>query len=424
MTITGMTQPPLFPVSIKTTIPVQEAKLDNGARVYLIEAGTEDIMRMEFVFRAGIVNDYIPLVASSANMMLTEGTANYTAEALNSKLDYYGIFLNLGCDRDTAGLTVYFLSRHFTKVLDLASEILFKPAFYEKELDLLMKKRLSWYLVGREKVQNLAMDRFFESVFGPHHPYGRQVHEEDFGNITPAVLKDFHTKFYTPETMAVIISGRIHSNAVDLLEKTFGGLHSKKIFIEENPAVLKGSARMKVHLKKPGAVQTAIRIGSSTINIRHPDYPGLKFLNVVLGGYFGSRLMKNIREKNGYTYGIHSRVSSFDQSGFKVISTEVGNQYRKAAAQEIYREIMKLRAEPVPPEEMEVVRNFMSGEMVRMFDGPFALAESFKSIWEFGLDDNYYTKFAELIKTITPEELMRLAEKYYNTDDLYEITAG
>ena len=424
MTITGRTQPPLFPVNIKTSIPVRPAKLDNGARVCLIEAGTEDIMRMEFVFRAGIVNDYVPLLASSANMMLTEGTANYTAEALNRILDYYGVFLSPGCARDTAGLTLYFLSRHFAKVLELAEEILFKPAFQQKELDLLMNKRLRWYLVGREKVQNLAMDRFFESVFGPHHPYGRQVREEDFGNITPAVLKDFHSKFYTPETMAVIISGRIPGDAVNLLEKSFGQLHSKKIFIENNPAVLKGYGRRKVHLKKPGAVQTAIRIGSSAINIRHPDYPGLKFLNVMLGGYFGSRLMKNIREKNGFTYGIHSTVSSFDQSGFKVISTEVGNQYRKRAAEEIYREIMKLRTVPVPPEEMEVVRNYMTGEMVRMFDGPFALAESYKSIWEFGLDDNYYAGFAEMIKTITPDELMRLAEKYYNIEDLYEITAG
>ncbi len=419
-----MIRPPIFPVNIRTSIPVQQAKLGNGAQVYLIPSGTEDIMRMEFVFRAGIVRDYIPLLASTTNMMLTEGTESYTAEKLNSILDYYGVFLNLSCERDTAGLTAYFLTRHFPKILDLTREIVFNPVFPEKELDLLMRKRLRWYLVGREKVQNLAMDRFFESVFGRHHPYGRQVVVEDFGKMKSSALKDFHSKYYTPESMAVIISGKIHNNAIEMLEGAFGRLNSKKIFIEENPAALKGSGRRKFHLKKQGAVQTAIRIGSKAINIRHSDYPGLKFLNVVLGGYFGSRLMKNLREKNGYTYGIHSTLSSFDLSGFKVISTEVGSGYAKRASNEIYREIERLRSEPVPPEEMEVVRNYMSGEMVRMFDGPFALAESFKAVWEFGLDDGYYAGFAETVKTITSGELMRLAEKHYNPDDLYEITAG
>jgi predicted Zn-dependent peptidase len=424
MTIPAMIQPPIFPISIRTSIPVQQDKLSNGAQVYIIPAGTEDIMRMELVFRAGIVRDYIPLLASTANAMLSEGSESYSAEELNRVLDFFGVFLNLSCERDTAGLTAYFLTRHFPKILDLTKEMVFKSVFPEKELDLIMQKRLRWFLVGREKVQNLAMEKFFESVFGRHHPYGRQVVAEDFGKLNSSVLRDFHSKYYTPESMAVIISGKIHRDAIDLLEEAFGGLHSKKIFIEENPSVLKGSGRRKVHLKKPEAVQTAIRIGSSAINIRHPDYPGLKFLNVVLGGYFGSRLMKNLREKNGYTYGILSSISSFELSGFKVISAEVGSKYVKRAISEIYKEIVRLRSEPVPHEEMEVVRNFMSGEMVRMFDGPFALAESFKAVWEFGLDESYYASFADMVKTITPGELMRLAEKYYNPDDLYEITAG
>ena len=187
---------------------------------------------------------------------------------------------------------------------------------------------------------------------------------------------------------------------------------------------LHGGTSGKVSINKPGAVQTAIRIGSATINKRHPDYPGLKILDAILGGYFGSRLMKNIREEKGYTYGISSSLTSLDLSGYKVISTEVGRINTQKTIDEIYKEIRLLQTVPVGRDEMAVVRNYMSGEMVRMFDGPFALAESFRSAWEFGLDNSYYHRLAEKIITIEPDEIIELARKYYNIDELYEVTAG
>ncbi len=417
-------QPPLFPFAATTSMPFKQIELRNGVSVFIIDAGTEDVMRIEFVFRAGTVKEDIPLLASTTNMMLTEGSENYTSEELNRLLDFYGIFLNLGVEKDCAGLIVFFLNRHIEKALGLTREILFRPIFPEKELNQLMKKRLRWYMVNREKVQNLAMDTFFESVFGNHHPYGRQVKVKDFEYMNPPVLKDFHSKFYVPEKMTIIVSGRIHEKTVDLLEKYFGELHSKNIYIEESENVIKGEELKKIHIEKEGAVQSAVRIGSSTINKRHTDYPGLKFLNTLLGGYFGSRLMKNIREEKGFTYGISSSVSSLDLTGFKVISTDVDRIKRELAVEEIYNEIRKLQTITVGKEEMEVVRNYMSGELLRMFDGPFAMAESLKAVWEFGLDTGYFNRLAGTMKTISPDEIIRLASTYYNIDDLYEITAG
>ena len=417
-------QPPVFPVE-KVVIPEAISfNLNNGVPVYLIEAGTEEIMRLEFTFRAGQVKEYLPLLASTTNMMLSEGSQNYSSEELNRLLDYYGAFLNLTAEKDRAGIVVFFLSKHIEKVLELSREILFRPVFPEAELNSLMKKRLRWYMVNREKVQNLAIDQFFESVFGKHHPYGHQVIEPDFDRMAPAILSDFHSKFYTPDNMAVIISGKIHEKTTELLNYYFGDITSKKIYTEDSESVLKGEKRKKVHINKPGTVQTAIRIGSSTINKRHPDYPGLKILNSVLGGYFGSRLMKNIREEKGYTYGIGSAVSSLDLTSYKVIFTEVSHNNCQKTIDEIYREIKLLQSVPVKKEEMAVVRNYMSGEMVRMFDGPFALAESFKSVWEFGLDNSYYYRLADKIKTIDPDEITELARTYYNIDELYEITVG
>jgi zinc protease len=171
-------------------------------------------------------------------------------------------------------------------------------------------------------------------------------------------------------------------------------------------------------------MQSAIRVGSATINKKHADYNGLLILDTVLGGYFGSRLMKNIREKKGYTYGINSSVMSLNQSGYKVIVTEVGKKHTTKTLNEIYKEIHLLQTKLIEPKELDVARSYMTGEMVRMFDGPFALAESFRAAWEFGLDNTYYYNLAEKIKTIEPDEIITLAKTYYNIDDLYEIIAG
>ncbi len=417
-------QPPVFPVE-KVIIPeAEKVMLNNNIPVYLIESGTEDIMRLEFTFRAGEVKENFPLLASTTNMMLSEGSRNYTPEELNRLLDYYGTFLNLSCEKDRAGMVIFLLNKHIEKILELGREILFRPLFSESEFLSLMKKRLHWFLVNREKVQNLAMDQFFESVFGKNHPYGHQVTENDFAHLTPEMLHDFHSKYYTVNNMAVIISGKKAENTIELLNDYIGDISSDNTPTEDSVKIPSGSTEKKIHIEKPGSVQSAIRIGSATINKRHPDYPGLKILDSILGGYFGSRLMKNIREEKGYTYGISSGVSSLDLSGYKVISTEVSPKNCRKVLNEIYKELILLQNEPVKNSEMEIVRNYMSGEMLRMFDGPFALAESFRSVWEFGLDNSYYHRLAEKIRSIEPDEITELARTYYNIDELYEVTVG
>ena len=417
-------QPPLFPVE---SVEIPEAAmhtLKNGVPVFLIESGTEDIMRLEFTFKAGQAREYIPLLASTTNMMLSEGSQNYSSEELNRQLDFYGTFLHLDCDRDRSEIVLFFLNKHIEKILELSREIVFRPAFPDPELNTLMKKRQRWHQVNREKVNKLADDQFFESVFGKNHPYGYKILEKDYENLNTSMLAEYHQRYYTTDNMAVIVSGKIHDQTIDLLNKYFGETVINRHYNSDNEHNIKGNTEKRVFINKDNSIQTAIRIGSSTINKMHPDYPGLKILDTILGGYFGSRLMKNIREDKGYTYGINSSVSSLNLAGYKMISTEVGKDNYRKALDEIYNEIRILQNKPINNEELNLVRNYMSGEMVRMFDGPFALAESFKSVWEFGLGNEYYHRLAEKIRIIEPDEITQLARTYYNIDDLYEVSAG
>jgi zinc protease len=399
-------------------------ELDNKVCTYMIEAGTEDIVRIEFNFLAGQIMENIPMVASTTNAMLLEGSQNYNAESINRTIDKYGAFPNLSYDKDSAGFIIFTLNKHIEKILDLCREILFRPVFPEDELITLLKYRLQRYQVNRQRVSVLSSDHFFQSIFGNDHPYGKYILPENFAEISRPMLQEFHTKHYNTSSLNIIVSGKLPPELAPLLNKFFGDIPEDKNKNQFSQEIIKGGDTKKIFIEKSDVIQSAIRIGSQTINKRNPDYPGLKVVDTILGGYFGSRLMKNIREDKGYTYGINSSVNSLLYSGFKIISTEVGVEYAEKTKEEIYREIKLLQTQPVTREELEIAKCFMSGEMIRMFDGPFALAESFKSVLDFGLNNEYYYRLADKVVTIEPDEIMQLASTYYNIEDLYEVVVG
>lgn len=417
-------QPTVFPVRKMIMPAVTMAKLSNGIPVYLINSGTEELTRTEFIFRAGQIKENAPLLSSTTNMMLKEGTLNNSAEDISKKLDYLGAFLSMQVDKDMAGLVIFTLNRHQEKVIELSSEILFKPAFPGKELKALMKKRQQWHRINKEKVQNIAHDKLFELMFGSDHPYGWQIKEDDYDNIDSSMLFTFHSSYYNAGEMAIIVSGNIPPSTLQILENNFGHLQTSGGKMIEMSTRFNSSSSKKAFVEKESTVQTAIRIGSPSINKRHHDYFGLKVVDTILGGYFGSRLMNNLREDKGYTYGIRSILTSLELTGYKMISTEVGNEYVNNTIEEIHKEIKSLQTNTIEKSELEIVRNYMLGELVRMFDGPFSSAESFRAAWEFGFDNDYYTRFADKILSIEPDEIKSLAQTYYLNNDLYEVMAG
>jgi predicted Zn-dependent peptidase len=185
------------------------------------------------------------------------------------------------------------------------------------------------------------------------------------------------------------------------------------------------TTKQRTHfIEKPDAIQSAVRVGRLLFNKKDPDYFKFQVLNTVLGGYFGSRLMANIREDKGYTYGIGSGLASLVNGGYFFISTEVGVDVTNNTLSEIYKEIKLLREQPVNNEELETVRNYVLGQFLRSVDGPYSLADKFKAIWEFGLGYDYFENYFKAVKTITPKEIQELANKYLQEEDLIELVVG
>jgi len=404
--------------------PVEET-LGNGLKVYSIRAGKQDVIRLEFIFDAGNGCEPAPLVADFTSRMLREGTRTYTSAEIAARVDYYGAHLETSCGHDWAAVTLHTLNKYLPALLPVLEEVIKQPVFPAEELAVSLRNEKQQFIVNNEKVRFIARNHFMKLIFGDDHPYGKLITEENYDTITRDDLRDFYRGHYSAGNCIIMAAGKLPDNLPKLLDLHFGqtGWEGEGTCKGETFTIHKPDGH-RHHITRKNALQTAIRIGRATINKVHHDYPGMQVLNTILGGYFGSRLMTNIREEKGYTYGIGSGLVSLKRSGYFFIASEVGAAYSRPAVEEIYKEMEELKTIPVPEEELSLVRNYMMGSFLRSIDGPFALADSFRSLWEYGLDYDHYLNFIRVIRDITPEELMQLARKYLDPASMIELTVG
>ncbi len=419
------TAPEIKAIKKLEVIQPKQYFLKNNIPVYFINAGTQDIIKIEFIFGAGTYYQQNKLVAQFTNKMLIEGTKNQTANEIADKIDFYGAFIQTEVEKDKAYIALYCLNKHLVNVLPTFEEIIKNAAFPENEFDIYLQNQKQLHTINTQKVNYLARLKFPSLVFGDHHPYGVSADIKDYNNLKRQDLIDFYKKHYKANNCKIIIAGKIDEAHFALLENHFGKNDwISEAKIENKTFVIEGSPDKKQFILKDDALQSAIRIGKALVNKTHKDYMGLQVLNTVFGGYFGSRLMTNIREDKGYTYGIGSGIISFINTGLFYITSEVGANVCKKAVDEIYKELKKLRTDLISENELNLVRNYMLGALLRNADGPFALADRFKALLEYDLTEEYYVSFVETINNITPKELQQLAQKYFHEDSMYELIVG
>lgn len=406
-------------------IKANEQRLNNNIHVYTINAGTQDLIKIEFLFAAGMYQQVMPLQATTVNTMLEEGTSKLNAAQIADKVDYYGAFLEVGVSQDSASVVLYTLNKHLAATLPVVEQVIKDAVFPQPELDTHLRNKKQKFLVNNQKVAVLARKQFTELLFGAKHPYGINVQELDFEIINRQHLLSFYQSHYRSNNCKVIVSGKVNDSVINLLNTHFGGNDWNTLQPIQQKTITTTGSTQKQHLSlKEDALQSAIRIGRLLFNKTHADYHSFQVLNTLLGGYFGSRLMSNIREDKGYTYGIGSGLASLQHSGYFFISTEVGVDVCQKALDEIYFEIKRLREELVPEEELELVKNYMLGTFLRSVDGPFALAERFKGIMEYNLQYDYFDRYLATIKDISASHIRELANQYLTTDSLLELVVG
>lgn len=406
-----------FDVRLK---PTEKVALSNGTAVYAVNAGAEDVLQLEWVFFAGNWHEGKPLVAATTNFMLKNGTVQKTAFQINEHFEYYGSYLNRTCANETATITLHCLSKHLEVLLPVVREMITESIFPEDELATYKQNMQQRLRVNLKKCDFVATRLIDTYLYGESHPYGRFSRFEDFEALNREELSVFYKDYYQHGKLILFAAGKLPINLFSLLEKAFGDLPLQTppiADIQSQPATEK---KYRV-MNDPQGLQGAVRIGTPFPNRHHPDFLKAQVLNSVFGGFFGSRLMTNIREEKGYTYGIHSYLENHLQQSAWVVSTETGRDVSEATVVEIYKEMEMLRNELIDDEELLLVRNYMIGSILGDLDGPFHIISRWKNLVLNGLDESFFYKQIETIKTVPAEELQELANKYLQPEKFYEL---
>lgn len=400
--------------------PCQHYTLDNGVHVYAVDAGAEDVLQIEWVFNAGNWFEDKNLTAASTNFLLKNGTTQKTAYQVNEHFEYFGSYLNRSCFNETSTVTLHCLNKHVEELLPVVREILTESVFPEEELNIYKQNMQQRLRVNMKKCDFVASRLIDAYVYGESHPYGRYSRFEDFEAIQREDLLRFYEQYYRQGKFVLFIAGRLPGNLQPLLNRYFGDLPVNEI--APAPKTMKPVAEKKYRITNdPTSVQGAIRLGQPFPNRHHPDFIKSQVLNNLFGGFFGSRLMSNIREDKGYTYGIYSYLENHIQETAWVISTEAGRDVCEATVEEVYKEMNRLRGEAVAADELLLVKNYMLGSILGDLDGPFHIINRWKNIILHGLPEDYFNTQIETIKSVNAEDLLALSNKYLLPENFYEL---
>ncbi len=408
------------PSSIELNDPVR-IQSSSGWPVYAFHQPGYEITRIDFVFPAGMNCHNNFLIGPAVNQLMDDGTKSKSSFEISNFFESYGAAFYGEGNYNYSSLTLVALSKHVERLLPVVNEIISEPVFPEKELQHYKDENQQRLLVEQKKVSYQARKKFFNLLFGSKSVYGFEEQPDDFTSITREELIRFHQENYLNKGLCIIISG----NADERMISKVDALLPKRSIIYSNLQIpsYETSKEKILHIEKEDALQTAIRIGRTFPDRSHPDYIPFNILQTILGGYFGSRLMANIREEKGYTYGINTIMQALPGVTAFYIATEVGKKVKDAAVEEVYKEMDALM-EPVGWDELNLVKNYLFGHFQRAIDGPLQLSKVFKTIHLQGSDFGYFRNYLTTLESISPEALSVIAQKYLNRGDYHQVTVG
>lgn len=393
----------------------------NGVQIYTLPTPDFEVVRFSFVFRAGTSVQHKPFAASAAANMLGEGSNSLTAQQIAEQLDFYGSYFDVNIDRDYVYISFCSLRKFFMPTLEVAREIILNPAFPEHEFDVYCSKRKQNLAIERKKVDMQSRELFASALFGAEHPYGISSPEACYDELTREDLIDVYRKLYTATNCFVVCSGQLDDEVMGHIRAMAESLPAGESVDITLP---KTTTTHKMRRDIDTALQSSVRVGRLLFPRNHPDFVGMQVVAAVLGGYFGSRLMQNLREEHGYTYGVMAAMVNFDKEGYLAIATQVAREVREEVLTEIYNEIERLRNELIPEDELQMVKNVMIGEILRILDGPFGIADVTIENIMCGMDNSATEHSVEQIIAITAEQVRDLAAKYLRREDLVEVVVG
>ena len=399
--------------------------MPNGVLLHVLDGAGHGLVRFDILFGGGYAVQDKPLQAMFTNRMLREGAGELTAAEISRRLDYYGAWIDMYSSQNCNHITLYSMSKHLAPLLHVLEALVKYPLFPEDNLETVKSNNKAHFRINSQKVDVVSQRYFENALWGEGHPLGHVITADDYDSITREDLSAYYAKVYGSRNCVMFVSGSVDEEMLSDISASFGnedwGCGSSMEAAVVMPPVPEYGRRT---ITIPDTMQSAVKIGFMALDSMHPDFNKFRFLCVLLGGYFGSRLMSNIREENGYTYHIAAEMDAYGQRNAFMISSEAANEYVAPLIDEVYKEIDALLTEPVSVEEIELVRNYILGELCREYEGVSAKTEVFINAWLSGAGFESVNSYIDELTSVTPAELMRVARENFIKGRMIEIVAG
>jgi zinc protease len=402
---------------------ITQTQLANGIPFYYLNAGTQEAVNVDLVFMAGKWHQSKAGVAQAVMSLLKNGTSVKSALQINELIEFYGATVKCSAGTDFSSVTISCLSKHLHQLLPLIFELITDSQFIENELAIFKQNTSQGMKVSLKKCDFVANRKIDEFLFGRNHPYGAYNELSDIDALVQADLKTFLQHNLRFDNCKIFLAGKFNESIVTDIEHIFGkeNWHQQATIVSPTYTIEAATQKKYRISNDENGVQGAVRLSRDFVPKSHADFVPMIVVNTLFGSYFGSRLMSNIREDKGYTYGIYSYIYNNMHEGGIGIATEAGKDVCEATVQEIYNEMAILRNEPVDEEELQLVKNYILGGLIGDLDGPFQIIQRWKNLIIYGFDIERFHSNIQIYKSINAQQVQALANTYFVDDAFYEL---
>lgn len=404
----------------------QSYTMRNGKTIHYFADNSVGIMKIDFIFEAGSALQTKPLQAAAATSLLLAGTKNHSAHQVAEFLDFRGIIAETSNNEVSSTLTLYTMPKYLPQLLPLLHQLLEEPLYPDNEFAVYVQKQRTKLMANLQHTPYVARRHWYQSLYGPNHPLGRYPNPTDYDHLSVSDLHSYHHRCLTPSRMQIILSGDVTPTTLKAFDSQFGSHTVQPIEPTTLPtAPTAPTAHLQVEVAN--AVQTTLRIGR-LLPLQWTDrhYPELMLLTTALGGYFGSRLMANLREDKGYTYGISAQTQIRRGSLLFHIETDVASHNAEPALRQIENELARLCSQPLSESELQLVQNSMLGDFMRSIDGVFERGERYCQMLTSRVDERFTTNYISILqpRAVSPDHLLRLSQTYLTPQQMTIVKAG
>lgn len=424
MTLNRSIAPPQHPVSGISLTPPRRHVLSNGIPVFIIDNPTLDLIHLNIELAVGSLHESIKHTLRFAYFLLKESSPRHTATEMDGLLDFHGASFHVSVTLDRTRFKVAIPKKNVPLILPFIYEFLSAPHYREENLSIYKERKIKDLEYSSKKTDVRCSQLALHALFGERLAAGQFSTRENLQAVTIPQMEACHRTTFCAENLCIYATGNFDADLEQCIDGLFSQvphgtaasrIHDLALFAESAPLVQEEMA---------GSVQSSIMLCRPSIGYGDPERRDLSILTTLTGGYFGSRLMQRLREREGYTYGVYADLTYFGNQSLFSIGSEVNAKDTRAAISACFEEMDRLCQEPVSEEELELLRRQIEGGLLRDVENSVSYMTKFAYWHARGLDEHEFKTMLQRANEISPEQLLTLAKKFFAHNNFTQIIVG